>query len=171
MCRAPGTMPESEADTCRRYVLPKLYEAGWIDEQFNEQKAFTDGRVVTLSHGITRVSHVPKMQTSRGKLMNAIKLCVVGVVLALTVGRGVASGVIVFWTDPFNGTDAILRADLSAPDPSSTVQEIVTGLRARDVIVDPVDRKIYWATDGGDASVIGRADFDGSNQEALLVGR
>ena len=30
-------MPETEADTCRMYVLPKLYEAGWPDEQINEQ--------------------------------------------------------------------------------------------------------------------------------------
>jgi hypothetical protein len=25
-------MPETEADTCRIYVLPKLYGAGWTDE-------------------------------------------------------------------------------------------------------------------------------------------
>ena len=39
-------MPETEADTCRIYVLPKLYEAGWTDEQINEQHTFTDGRVI-----------------------------------------------------------------------------------------------------------------------------
>jgi hypothetical protein len=36
----------TEADTCRRYVLPKLYAAGWSDEQISEQKSFTDGRIV-----------------------------------------------------------------------------------------------------------------------------
>ena len=36
----------TEADTCRRYVLPKLYTAGWTDEQISEQKTFTDGRIV-----------------------------------------------------------------------------------------------------------------------------
>lgn len=36
----------TEADTCRRYVLPKLYSAGWNDDQINEQKTFTDGRIV-----------------------------------------------------------------------------------------------------------------------------
>ncbi len=36
----------TEADTCRRYVLPKLYEAGWSDDQINEQKTFTDGRII-----------------------------------------------------------------------------------------------------------------------------
>jgi type I site-specific restriction endonuclease len=36
----------TEADTCRRYVLPKLYAAGWTDEQISEQKSFTDGRIV-----------------------------------------------------------------------------------------------------------------------------
>lgn len=36
----------TEADTCRRYVLPKLYSVGWNDDQINEQKTFTDGRIV-----------------------------------------------------------------------------------------------------------------------------
>lgn len=36
----------TEADTCRKYVLPKLYSAGWNDDQINEQKTFTDGRIV-----------------------------------------------------------------------------------------------------------------------------
>jgi type I restriction enzyme R subunit len=39
-------MPESEADTCRKYVLPKLYAADWNDDQISEQKTFTDGRIV-----------------------------------------------------------------------------------------------------------------------------
>ncbi len=33
----------SEADTCRQYVLPKLYDAGWNDDQIREQVTFTDG--------------------------------------------------------------------------------------------------------------------------------
>ncbi len=36
----------TEADTCRMYVLPKLREAGWTDDQIREQKYFTDGRIV-----------------------------------------------------------------------------------------------------------------------------
>ena len=36
----------TEADTCRKYVLPKLYAAGWSDDQIREQKYFTDGRIV-----------------------------------------------------------------------------------------------------------------------------
>jgi len=39
-------MPLNEADTCRTYVLPKLYSAGWEDTQISEQKSFTDGRIV-----------------------------------------------------------------------------------------------------------------------------
>ncbi len=38
-------MPISEADTCRKYVLPRLYEAGWTDDQISEQRTFTDGRI------------------------------------------------------------------------------------------------------------------------------
>ncbi len=39
-------MAITEADTCRMYVLPKLREAGWTDDQIREQKYFTDGRIV-----------------------------------------------------------------------------------------------------------------------------
>ncbi|MGI8748486.1 MAG: EcoAI/FtnUII family type I restriction enzme subunit R, partial [Deinococcus sp.] len=35
----------NEADTCRTYVLPKLYAAGWKDEQIREQMTFTAGRI------------------------------------------------------------------------------------------------------------------------------
>jgi type I restriction enzyme R subunit len=35
----------TEADTCRNYVLPKLYAAGWTNEQISEQKYFTDGQI------------------------------------------------------------------------------------------------------------------------------
>ena len=38
----------TEADTCRKYVLPKLYESGWTDDQISEQKYFTDGRIVVV---------------------------------------------------------------------------------------------------------------------------
>lgn len=41
-------MRDNEADTCRKYVLPKLYDAGWNDDQINEQKTFTDGRIVVV---------------------------------------------------------------------------------------------------------------------------
>ncbi|MFZ4465340.1 MAG: hypothetical protein ACOYN5_15950 [Bacteroidales bacterium] len=38
----------NEADTCRKYVLPKLVDAGWDNEphRINEQITFTDGRIV-----------------------------------------------------------------------------------------------------------------------------
>jgi type I restriction enzyme R subunit len=40
----------NEADTCRKYVLPKLQAAGWDNEphRMNEQVTFTDGRIVVL---------------------------------------------------------------------------------------------------------------------------
>jgi type I restriction enzyme, R subunit len=38
----------SEADTCRKYVLPNLYAAGWEDEQIAEQRYITDGRIIPL---------------------------------------------------------------------------------------------------------------------------
>jgi type I restriction enzyme, R subunit len=39
------SMP-TEADTCRTYVVPKLYDSGWRDEQIAEQRTFTDGRIL-----------------------------------------------------------------------------------------------------------------------------
>ena len=47
-------MPETEADTFRIYVLPKLYEAAWTDEQINEQHTFTDGRVIPTAKRVRR---------------------------------------------------------------------------------------------------------------------
>ena len=44
----------SEADTCRTYVLPKLYAAGWTDEQIREQVTFTDGRIVPAGNSHAR---------------------------------------------------------------------------------------------------------------------
>jgi type I restriction enzyme R subunit len=44
----------TEADTCRTYVLPKLYEAGWTDDQISQEKYFTDGRIVPVGRGHVR---------------------------------------------------------------------------------------------------------------------
>jgi len=47
----------NEADTCRRYVVPRLQAAGWDADPFriNEQVTFTDGRIiVTGRHGRRR---------------------------------------------------------------------------------------------------------------------
>ncbi|WP_104989975.1 EcoAI/FtnUII family type I restriction enzme subunit R [Deinococcus sp. NW-56] len=48
----------TEADTCRTYVLPGLYAAGWTDEQIREQMTFTDGRI--LVQGRTAKRGKPK---------------------------------------------------------------------------------------------------------------
>jgi len=47
-------LPITEADTCRKYVLKKLYDAGWTDDQIREQKTFTDGRIVTVGNKARR---------------------------------------------------------------------------------------------------------------------
>ena len=46
----------NEADTCRRYVLPKLVDAEWDSEphSFTEQKSFTDGRIVVAGSQVRR---------------------------------------------------------------------------------------------------------------------
>ena len=44
----------TEADTCRKYVLPKLYASGWNDDQINEQRTFTDGRIMVSGTKVWR---------------------------------------------------------------------------------------------------------------------
>ena len=46
----------TEADTCRKYVLPKLIASGWDDEphSFTEQRIFTDGRIIVTGGKIRR---------------------------------------------------------------------------------------------------------------------
>ena len=46
----------NEADTCRKYVLPKLIESEWDNDphSFTEQKTFTDGRIVVSGGKIHR---------------------------------------------------------------------------------------------------------------------
>jgi type I restriction enzyme R subunit len=44
----------TEADTCRKFVLPKLYAAGWNDDQISEQRTFTDGRIMVAGTKVWR---------------------------------------------------------------------------------------------------------------------
>jgi type I restriction enzyme R subunit len=44
----------TEADTCRKYVLPKLYAAAWDDDRISEQKTITDGRIVVAGNRTMR---------------------------------------------------------------------------------------------------------------------
>ena len=44
----------TEADTCRKYVLPKLSASGWSDDYINEQRTFTDGRIVVAGNRTIR---------------------------------------------------------------------------------------------------------------------
>jgi len=44
----------TEADTCRTFVLPALYKAGWTDDQIAEQLSFTPGRIIVASGTVRR---------------------------------------------------------------------------------------------------------------------
>ncbi|WKZ11284.1 MAG: type I restriction endonuclease [Gammaproteobacteria bacterium] len=46
----------NEADTCRKYVVPKLQAAGWDAEPHSiaEQRTITDGRVIPVGKGFVR---------------------------------------------------------------------------------------------------------------------
>jgi type I restriction enzyme R subunit len=47
----------NEADTCRRFVVPKLLAAGWDNEPHSiaEQRTFTDGRIVIIGDRVRRL--------------------------------------------------------------------------------------------------------------------
>jgi type I restriction enzyme R subunit len=45
---------DSEADTCRKEVLPKLYASNWTDELILEQRNFTDGKIVVIGRRAKR---------------------------------------------------------------------------------------------------------------------
>ena len=44
----------TEADTCRQFVLPALYGAGWNDDQIREQAMITAGRIIVRGSRVTR---------------------------------------------------------------------------------------------------------------------
>lgn len=46
----------TEADTCRKFVVPKLLAAGWDNDPHSiaEQRTITDGRVVPVGKGFVR---------------------------------------------------------------------------------------------------------------------
>ncbi len=43
-----------EADTCREYIVPRLRDAGWGDDQIVQERFFTDGRVIATVRGHRR---------------------------------------------------------------------------------------------------------------------
>jgi type I restriction enzyme R subunit len=52
---SPIRMP-TEADTCRKFVVPKLLATGWDDEPHSiaEQRTITDGRIIPAGKGFIR---------------------------------------------------------------------------------------------------------------------
>jgi type I restriction enzyme R subunit len=46
----------TEADTCRKFVVPKLLAAGWDNEPHSiaEQRSVTDGRIIPVGKGFIR---------------------------------------------------------------------------------------------------------------------
>ncbi len=46
----------TEADTCRKHVVPKLQAAGWDNDPHSiaEQRTITDGRIVPVGKGFIR---------------------------------------------------------------------------------------------------------------------
>jgi type I site-specific restriction endonuclease len=53
----------TEADTCRKFVVPKLQAAGWDNEPYSiaEQRTITDGRIVPVGKTYTAVNFVYRL--------------------------------------------------------------------------------------------------------------
>lgn len=45
---------DSEAGTCRKEVLPNLYESHWTDDLILEQRTFTDGEIIVIGRKAKR---------------------------------------------------------------------------------------------------------------------
>lgn len=58
----------TEADTCRKYVLPNLYAAGWDDDQISEQKRIVEG----LSSLTAKSEVLEGMQTETAAELDAM---------------------------------------------------------------------------------------------------
>ncbi len=54
MGNAGSLYQPSEADACRKYVVPRLHGAGWDDDQIAEQRTFTDGRIIVSGLKVKR---------------------------------------------------------------------------------------------------------------------
>lgn len=56
----------SEAGTCRTYVLPAIYAAGWIwiDDQIREQLTFTPGRIIVAGGKVKRGKSITSSPTN-----------------------------------------------------------------------------------------------------------
>lgn len=79
----------TEADTCRKYVLPKLIQSGWDNDphSFTEQKTFTDGRIVLLGERVRR-----RPQKRADYLLRYTRDFLIGVVEAKAAYKAPADG-------------------------------------------------------------------------------
>ena len=63
----------TEADTCRRFVLPKLYDARWDDDRISEQRTFTDGRIVANLNDLqAKVGRLKALQAQTAAELDAL---------------------------------------------------------------------------------------------------
>jgi type I restriction enzyme R subunit len=79
----------TEADTCRKYVLPKLTSAGWDTDphSFTEQKSFTDGRIIVSG---TKTSRRPQKRADY--LLRFTRDFLIGVVEAKAAYKSATDG-------------------------------------------------------------------------------
>ncbi|MDP2937364.1 MAG: DEAD/DEAH box helicase family protein, partial [Dehalococcoidia bacterium] len=154
----------NEADTCRKYVVPKLTESGWDDDPHSiwEQKTFTDGRIVVAGNKVRR-----RPQKRADYLLRYTRDFLIAVVEAKadykTPGDGLqqakeyaeilglkfaystnGQGIIEF--DYLNGTEKHLEA---FPTPSELWERLRTGQGWNDTTVKGLLTPIYHFPDKG----------------------
>ena len=79
----------TEADTCRKYVLPELIQSGWENDphSFTEQRTFTDGRIVLVGEKVRR-----RPQKRADYLLRYTRDFLIGVVEAKAAYKSAADG-------------------------------------------------------------------------------
>ena len=69
-------MTETEADTCRKFVVPMLRKAGWDDtpHAVNEQRTFTGGRIVFVGGSARWNTKMPSLD-ARATALDVVDRC------------------------------------------------------------------------------------------------
>lgn len=154
----------NEADTCRKYVVPKLTESRWDDDPHSiwEQKTFTDGRIVVAGNKVRRrpqkradyllrynrdfliavVEAKADYKTSGAGLQQAKEYAeILGLKFAYSIN---GQGIIEF--DYLNGTEKHLEA---FPTPGELWERLRTGQDWNDSTVKGLLTPIYHFPDKG----------------------
>jgi type I restriction enzyme R subunit len=141
----------TEADTCRKYVLPRLYGAGWKDEHIQQEKSFAPGQIKVLGTSTRRGS--PKRADYLLRIAQNYPVAVVEAKAAykkagdgLQQAKQYASLLGLRFAFSTNGHSIIEYDDISCMerevDKFPSPEELWLRLRQEELIPDDVEEKI-----------------------------